>query len=40
MFKILQGSLQQYMNLELLGVQAGFQKGRGTRDKLLTSAGP
>ena len=32
MFKILQARLQQYMNCELLDVQAGFRKGRGTRD--------
>ena len=32
MFKILQASLQQYMNCELPDVQAGFSKGRGTRD--------
>ena len=30
MLKILQASLQQYMNLELPDVQAGFRKGRGT----------
>ena len=32
MFKILQARLQQYMNRELPDVQAGFRKGRGTRD--------
>ena len=32
MLKILQASLQQYMNCELPDVQAGFRKGRGTRD--------
>ena len=32
MLKILQARLQQYMNHELLDVQAGFRKGRGTRD--------
>ena len=32
MFKILQAGLQQYMNCELPDVQAGFRKGRGTRD--------
>ena len=32
--KILQASLQQYMNCELLDVQAGFRKGRGTRDQI------
>ena len=37
MVKILQARLQQYMNCELPGVQAGFRKGRGT--KLPTSAG-
>ena len=39
MLKILQARLQQYVNLELPDVQAGFRKGRGTRDKLPTSAG-
>ena len=34
MLKILQARLQQYMNCELLDVQAGFRKGRGTRDQL------
>ena len=34
MFKILQGRLQQYMNHELRDVQAGFRKGRGTRDQI------
>ena len=34
MLKILQASLQQYMNHELPDVQAGFRKGRGTRDKI------
>ena len=34
MLKILQARLQQYMNGELPGVQAGFRKGRGTRDKI------
>ena len=33
MFKILQASLQQYVNRELPDVQAGFRKGRGTRDQ-------
>ena len=32
MLKIFQARLQQYMNLELPDVQAGFRKGRGTRD--------
>ena len=31
--KILRAKLQQYMNRELLDVQAGFRKGRGTRDQ-------
>ena len=31
MLKILQARLQQYVNQELPGVQAGFRKGRGTR---------
>ena len=34
MFKILQARLQQYMNCEIPGVQAGFRKGRGTRDQI------
>ena len=34
MLKILQARLQQYMNCELLVVQAGFRKGRGTRDQI------
>ena len=34
MFKILQARLQQYMNHELPDVQAGFRKGRGTRDQI------
>ena len=33
MLKILQARLQQYMNHELPDVQAGFRKGRGTRDQ-------
>ena len=32
MLKILQVSLQQYVNRDLSDVQAGFRKGRGTRD--------
>ena len=32
--KILQARLQQYVNRELPGVQAGFRKGRGTRDQI------
>ena len=32
--KILQARLQQYVNQELLDVQAGFRKGRGTRDQI------
>ena len=34
MLKILQARLQQYMNGELPYVQAGFRKGRGTRDQI------
>ena len=34
MLKILQASLQQYVNHELLDVQAGFRKGGGTRDQI------
>ena len=39
MLKILQARLQQYVNWELPDVQAGFRKGRGTRDQLPTFAG-
>ena len=34
MLKILQARIQQYMNHELPDVQAGFRKGRGTRDQI------
>ena len=34
MLKILQARLQQYENRELPDVQAGFRKGRGTRDQI------
>ena len=34
MLKILQARLQQYLNHELPHVQAGFRKGRGTRDQI------
>ena len=34
MLKILQARIQQYMNCELPDVQAGFRKGRGTRDQI------
>ena len=34
MLKILQTRLQQYVNQELPDVQAGFRKGRGTRDQI------
>ena len=34
MLKILQAKLQQYVNHELPDVQAGFRKGRGTRDQI------
>ena len=34
MLKVLQTGLQQYMNRELPDVQAGFRKGRGTRDQI------
>ena len=34
MLKILQARLQQCMDSELSGVQAGFRKGRGTRDQI------
>ena len=34
MLKILQAGLQQYLNQELPDVQAGFRKGKGTRDHI------
>ena len=34
MLKILQARLQQYVNRELADIQAGFRKGRGTRDQI------
>ena len=34
MLKIVQARLQEYMNRELPDVQAGFRKGRGTRDQI------
>ena len=34
MLRILQARLQQYVNGELADVQAGFRKGRGTRDQI------
>ena len=34
MLKIIQARLQQYVNHELPDVQAGFRKGRGTRDQI------
>ena len=34
MLKILQARLQQYMNRELPDIQAGFRKGRGTRNQI------
>ena len=34
MLKILQASLQQYENCEFPYIQAGFRKGRGTRDQI------
>ena len=39
MLKILQARLQQYMNQELPDVQAGFRKGRGTRDQITNIIG-
>ena len=39
MLKLHQARLQQYMNRELPDVQAGFRKGRGTRNHVPTSAG-
>ena len=37
MLKIFQARLQQYVNCELPDVQAGFRKGRGTRDQIAKS---
>ena len=37
MLKILQARLQQYVNHEISNVQAGFRKGRGTRDQIPNS---
>ena len=34
MLKILQARLQQYVNLEIPDIQAGFRKGRGTREQI------
>ena len=34
MLKILQERLRQYVNWEFLDIQAGFRKGRGTRDQI------
>ena len=39
MLKILQARLQQYMNRKLPDVQAGFRKGRGTRDQIANCVG-
>ena len=39
MLKILQARLQQYVNWELPDVQAGFRKGRGTRDQIANICG-
>ena len=39
MLKILQARLQQYMNHGLPDVQAGFRKGRGTRDQIVNCVG-
>ena len=38
MLKILQARLQQYVNCELPDFQAGFRKGRGTRDQIAGSS--
>ena len=35
MLKVLQARLQQYVNRELPDLQAGFRKGRGTRDQIV-----
>ena len=40
MLKLLQARLQQYVNWELPDVQAGFRKGRGTRDQIVNILGP
>ena len=37
MFKIAQASLQQYMKLELADVQAGFRRGKGTRNQIVNN---
>ena len=37
MLKILQARLQQYVNHELPDVQAGFRKGKGTRDRIVNN---
>ena len=37
MLKIPQAKLQQYVNRELPDIQAGFRKGRGTRDQIANS---
>ena len=39
MLKILQARLQQYVNRKIPDVQAGFRKGRGTREQMPTFAG-
>ena len=39
MLKLLHASLQQYVDRELPHVQAGFRKGRGTRDQIANSHG-
>ena len=39
MLKILQAGLQQYVNCELPDVEAGFRKGRRTRDQIANIAG-
>ena len=39
MLKNVQARLQQYMNCELPAVQAGFRKGRGTRDQIANNVG-
>jgi len=39
MLKILQARLQQYVNRKLSDIQAGFRKGRGTRDQIANTIG-
>ena len=38
-YRLIKARLQQYVNCELQDVQAGFRKGKGTRDQIAKSAG-